>query len=97
MGDVQHLWVFHSCNPRFCAGPHCWIFCRTPLDVGTVSAVGSCLLLVVFLELLGLLHTLRFDLLSPLSASGHFKIILRTAVPFFNQQKSPELQVPFLF
>lgn len=85
MGDEEHLWVVHSCSPCFCAGPHCWIFCRTPLEVSPVSAAGSCLLLVVFLELLGLLHTLGFALLCLLSASGHFKVILRTAVPFFNQ------------
>lgn len=49
-----------------------------------MSAAGSCLLLVVVLKLLGVLHTLVASL-SLLSASGHFKIILRTAVPFFNQ------------
>lgn len=50
-----------------------------------VSAAGSFLLLVVVLKLLGVLHTLGVASLSLLSASGHFKIILRTAVPFFNQ------------
>lgn len=80
MGDAQHPWVSHLCNPCFCSsgspsGPRCWFFCRILLDVTSVSAAGSCLLLVVSLEVLELLQMLGFTLLSLLSALATQKII----------------------
>lgn len=87
MGDAQHPRVSHLCNPCFCSsgspsGPHCWFFCRILLDVTSVSAADSCLLLVVSLEVLELLQMLGFTLQSLLSASGHSENYLKNCCSF---------------
>lgn len=87
MGETHHPRVSHPRSPHCCAcrspsGPHCWFFCRTPLDVTSVPAAGSCLPPVMPLEVPGLLQMLGFALLSLLTASGHLENHLKNCCSF---------------